>query len=31
MVAQKDAFCHFEEHSDEKSLDCFSDFALRSK
>jgi hypothetical protein len=31
MVSQKVDFCHFEEHSDEKSLNYFKDFSLRSK
>jgi len=31
MVLQKVAFCHFEEHSDEKSLYYLKDFSLRSK
>jgi len=31
MVSQKGNFCHFEEQSDEKSLDHFRDFSLRSK
>ena len=32
MVSQKVDFCHhFEERSDEKSLNYFRDFSLRSK
>jgi hypothetical protein len=31
MVSQEVNFCHFEEQSDEKSLNYSGDFSLRSK
>jgi hypothetical protein len=31
LVSQKVDFCHVEERSDEKSLNYFRDFSLRSK
>lgn len=31
MVSQKVDFCHFEERSDEKSLNHCGEFSLRSK